>query len=118
MQVISFYEKSSIDFRITLDQLDQNLRDLVDAKSRGIEIKLLLTLNYLQRSTLKNTNAKREEKTFRTEVVLNQSQINQIVQMYSNIRNIGSTNVDRTSSILSTIQLDFTAGVVNFSEVS
>ena len=120
MQVISFYEKSSTDFRITLDQLDKNLRDLVDnlktlqdPSVASTSCKLLLTLNYLQSSNLK-ANTKREEKTFRTEIQLRRGQINQIIQMYSVIRNIGSTNPERVASVLSSIQLEFEAGVVDF----
>lgn len=114
LQIISFYEQSSTPFRITLDQLNKDLTDLVSAlqPNSNVTVKLAVTFSYFQASQLKGTAAQRVEKQFRTEVVMDITQISKIVQMYSTLRNIGSQNPDRQPSILSSVSLPVVIGTL------
>jgi hypothetical protein len=118
IQIISFYEKSSTEFKINIGELDTVLKDLVIAQSMldtKPTVKLLFSFIYTQLSGSKqasSTSASSGSKTFNTEVKLSDDQIKQIFRIYSAIRNIGSENPQRTPDTLSNITLNFTVGVV------
>ena len=114
IQVITFYEKSSTEFRITLDQLDKDLRDLSEAVENGNTefIKLRIQLGYLQNGDLKDSQTTKTAKIFRQELSLSIPQVTNIVQIYSILRNIGSDNSARTPNLLSDIEIEFPQRIV------
>lgn len=120
IQVVTFYEKSSTEFRITLDQLDKDLKDLAEVVDSGNnkDVKIAFTLSYLQQSSLLASSGKREDKTFRNEVVVDLKQTENLVRIYSTLRNIGSENPERNQGLLSAIRVEVNAGVVGSLDIS
>ena len=114
IQVITFYEKSSTEFRITLDQLDKDLNRLAAAvdENRMADIFFSFSLSYTQSSMAQQKDGKEGSKSYKMQVNVEKAQGQKLVQIYSILRNIGSDNSARTPNLLSDIEIEFPQRIV------
>ena len=120
VQIISFYETSSIPFTINLDELDRDIKYLTESISNGQTVKVIFILGYKQtnNATTSTGGSKVLDRFFRIEVPLKLEQVNTLLSIYSTIRNIGSLNPDRSLSSLPNLQLTFDMGIVGVSNTA
>lgn len=120
VQILSFYDTSTMPFNINLDGLDREVEYLTSAQlNTSLPVKLIFSLTYRQKNSLQSTSSSANlDKVFSTAVTLNATQIKNILLMYSLIRNIGSENEYRTLHKLANFPIEFQADIVRFVDCS
>lgn len=98
-----------------MEELEREIFYLTDALLTGAEVKFIFVLGYKQTSSSTTTttnSATNIDKSFRIEVKLEKDQINTLLNIYSTIRNIGSTNADRSLAYLPSLKLNFKTAIL------
>lgn len=115
VQILSFYDTSTVPFNINLDELDREIDYLTSALNDTSKlVKIIFILNYRQTTSLQGSSSSVDLiKSFRTSIILEKKQIQNILLMYSLIRNIGSDNTFRSLTKLESIPIEFKADIVS-----
>jgi hypothetical protein len=120
VQIISFYETSSNPYNINLEELEREIKYLTEAlDDPSKKATMIFILGFKQKqssssSSSSNSNAGSSsvDKAFRIQVPLTKSQVNNLLNIFATIRNVGSDNADRSLASLSAMKLTFDTAIL------